>query len=116
MEGREIHLKNNAGLDFLKGKDLIVVGKFDLPESYYQRVWEDMGNDSKVTKNNCSIYYNNILQHLYLFEDEELRAQQLEYMEYTTAQAVGRARSLRTDATVYVFSNYVIKDTDIVYD
>ena len=37
-------------------------------------------------------------------------------MEYKTAQSVGRARTLRTDATVYLFSNFVIRDTDVVYD
>jgi hypothetical protein len=34
-DGKEIHFMNNQGLDFMKGKDIIIVGKPDLPDIYY---------------------------------------------------------------------------------
>jgi hypothetical protein len=37
-------------------------------------------------------------------------------MENKLQQAIGRARALRTDATVYIFSDYTPKGVDEVYD
>jgi 16S rRNA A1518/A1519 N6-dimethyltransferase RsmA/KsgA/DIM1 with predicted DNA glycosylase/AP lyase activity len=39
------------------------------------------------------------------YEDERLRNIQLEAIEAELVQAIGRARSLRTDAEVLVYSN-----------
>lgn len=36
INDEQVHLMNNAGLDFLKGKDLIVVGKFDKNPKCYK--------------------------------------------------------------------------------
>ena len=93
-----------------------MVGKFDLPDEYYLNLWEDTGDGGTPTRTNQVITRNNIRQNLFLWDKPELMEQQLQYMEYATAQAVGRARTLRTDAAVYLFSNYVIQDTDIVFD
>ena len=116
VDDKEIHLRNNAGLDCFKGKDLIVVGKFDLPDEYYINLWDDTGDGTTPTRVNQVISRNGIRQSLFLWDKPELMEQQLQYMEFATAQAVGRARTLRVDATVYLFSNYVITDAAIVFD
>lgn len=118
-EGKEIHLLNCAGLDFMKGKDIIVVGKPDRPDEFYFDLWFDIrpeGDTSLPQRKKQVIYRNGIHQTLFLWDKEELRNEQLEWMEYTTQQAIGRARALRTDATVYLFSNYTPKGVDEVYD
>ena len=115
-EGVEIHLTNNAGLDMFKGKDIIVVGKFDLPDEYYLDLWSDIGDGSIPAKQNQRLFRNGVYQTLFLWNKEELRNEQLEYLEYTTQQAIGRARALREDANVYLFSNYVPEGVDKIYD
>lgn len=115
IDGNEVHLKNSAGLDCFKGRDMIVVGKFDLPEEYYRNLWEDTGNKGKLSRQNRIIDYNGIRQKVYIWEQPSLQLQQLQYMEYVTAQAVGRSRCLRHPNNVYLFSDFIIKDTDIVY-
>ena len=115
VDGNEVHLKNNAGLDCFKGGDLIVVGKFDLPEEYYRNLWEDTGNKGKLSRQNRVIDYNGVRQKVYVWEQPSLRLQQLQYMEYVTAQAVGRSRCLRYPNNVYLFSDFIIRDADVVY-
>lgn len=116
VDDKKVHLRNSAGLDCFNGKDLIVVGKFDLPDEYYFNLWEDLGleDEPKPHRIMQSVDRNGIKQNLYLWSNPILREQQLEYMEYATAQAVGRARSLRKDADVLLFSNYIISDVDTV--
>lgn len=115
VDGNEVHLKNNAGLDCFKDKDLIIIGKFDLPDEYYCELWEDTGDGSRPTRKNQVVDCNGVRQKLFLWEQPSLRLQQLQYIEYVMAQAAGRARTLRNGNTVYLFGNYVIKDVDIVY-
>lgn len=50
--GNQIHLGNNAGLDLFKGKSLIIAGKYDMPQSYYQEIWDDIGDGSLLTQQN----------------------------------------------------------------
>lgn len=115
----EIHFMNNAGLDFMKGRDIIIVGKYDRPDEYYYDLWVDIrpeGDDSMPYREKQKIYRNGVWQTLYLWNKEELRNEQLEYMEYTHQQAIGRARALREDATVYLFSDYVPAGVDEIFD
>jgi len=46
------------------------------------------------------------------FENEELRKIQLSFIESDLIQAVGRARTLRTDAKVEVYSNFPLRISD----
>lgn len=116
VDGKEIHLMNCAGLDCWKGKNIIVCGKFDKPDEYYYDLWSDIGDGEMPKKQNQRIFYNGIWQTLYLWDKEELRNEQLQYMEYATQQAIGRARALREDAEVHLFSNFVPLGVDKVYD
>ena len=116
LEGEEIHFMNNAGLNNFTGKDIIVVGKFDKPQEYYEDVWSDIGDGSEIKRVMTSyINLNGFEQQLYLWDKEELRDIQIQNIEYAVAQTVGRARALRKNANVYLFSNMVIVDVDEVY-
>ena len=65
-DGKEIHFMNNAGLDFMKGKDIIIVGKFDKPDEYYLDLWADIGDGSTPVKKMQKIYHNGVWQNLFL--------------------------------------------------
>lgn len=110
-----VHLRNNAGLDQFKGKDIIVAGKFELPDECYLDIADDLKIENPK-KNNTAIMHNGIKQTLFLWQEPQLQNEQLQYLEFITSQAIGRARALREDATVYVFSNYITLDADKVYD
>ena len=117
VDGTQIHLQNSQGLDKLKGEDVIVVGKFDRPHQWYKDLAADLGIDIETLgRQNQRIELNGISQTLYLYTDERLRNEQIQYIAYALGQSVGRARALRTPANVYVFSNFVPSDWDEVYD
>lgn len=115
-DGKQIHLMNNSGLDCFKGKSLIIAGKLDKPLQSYQDEYDDCHSQPKeLTRQNQVIELNGVRQTLYLFDDKEMREQQLQFIQSITEQAAGRARALREGgATVYLFSNLVIADADEV--
>lgn len=113
-----IHLMNNAGLDIFKGRDIIVVGKFDKNPKFYKDIWNDIGDGTELDINDRSwheVELNGFKQKLWLFNNETIRNIQLQYINYATAQTIGRARALRTDANVYVFCDFICADVDVVY-
>lgn len=117
-KGNQIHLLNNSGLDCFKGKSLIIAGKSDLPQQAYQDYYDDCHESpQELTRQNQVIELNGVRQSLYLFVDEEMQKLQLQNIQAAAEQAAGRARALREEgATVYLFSNLVIRDADEVID
>jgi hypothetical protein len=117
VNGEQVHLRNNAGLDCLKGEYIIVVGKHDRPDDYYLDVWDDCGDGSPIHRQNATFNFNGVKQTLYVWDKELLRKEQLEYIQYVTEQAAGRARALREEgAIVYLFSNFVCAGVDEIFD
>lgn len=118
VKGKQIHLANNSGLDCLKGKSIIVAGKYDLPDSKYQDEWDDISPyPSKLMRQNQKVNLNGMEQNLYLFTEPVMKKIQLQNIQQAVEQAAGRARALREEgATVYLFCNYCIPDVDEVYD
>ena len=113
--GEQLHFLNNAGLDCLKGKTLIVAGKFDKPQEYYADIWADLGDGTEMKQQNCVVEINGFKQNLYLYDKEVIKREQLANINYAIEQTAGRARALReAGAIVYLFSNYVIGDVDEV--
>lgn len=114
-DGKVIHLGNNSGLDILKGKNVIVAGKFDYPDSWYFDVFYDF-NDATAEKphrENTKQIINGNAQKLYLWTDETLQQIQLDNIRQILEQSTGRARALReSGANVYVFADLKIADAD----
>lgn len=116
-DGTAIHFKNNCGLDYLKGRSLIVVGKYDINPECYLGTWDDIGDGTTPRLQNTTVELNGVKQTLYLWDKEELKAEQLERLEEAAEQTAGRARTLReAGATVYLFSNFTIRGVDEVRD
>lgn len=119
IKDKQIHLDNCAGLDFLKGKEVIVAGKKDLPPDYYLKRYEDIKGEvvDHLPMKWFSISTNGVNCSCYLYEDSEMRSIQMDYINKIATQAVGRARALReANSIVYYFSDYVIDDVDELYD
>lgn len=106
---KDIHFGNCAGYDTLAGQDLAVVGTPHIaPEKYYLLA-KLMGvkfvyGDTPV--NNQRVTYNGFEFTIKCFINEELRKIQFSSIESELLQAVGRARTLRKDCTVEVYSNF----------
>lgn len=111
----ELHFGNNRGLDFLKGRTLVVLGKPDKNQDYYYQLWDLIGDGSALDLSSQYVMRNGIKQKLFLFNNEIIKDIQIQNLEYSLAQTVGRARALReAGAEVYIFANYVCEDVDKV--
>jgi hypothetical protein len=103
-----VHFQNCEGYDFLNGIDLAVVGTPHKNELYYFFTAHAIGIDlSQVNLKlqDLKIDWKGFRFRFTTYEDERLRNIQLEAIEAELVQAVGRSRSLRTDAQVIVYSN-----------
>jgi len=115
-DGTALHLANNAGLDLLKGKTVIVAGKYDLHDGFYYDKYCDLypNREERPTRKNRALTINGITVKMFLWDDDMLRQIQLENIRQATEQSAGRARALREEgAKVYIFANYPIKDADL---
>ncbi len=58
------------------------------------------------------IEYNGFRFKFYCYDNEEIRLLQLALIQSDLIQAVGRARTLRMDAMVEVYSNFPLRISD----
>jgi hypothetical protein len=103
-----VHFQNSEGYDFLSGINLAIVGTPHKNELYYFFTAHALGVDlSQVNMElqDLKIDWKGFRFRFTTYEDERLRNIQLEAIEAELVQAIGRARSLRTDAEVLVYSN-----------
>lgn len=111
----DIHLANNAGLDCLKGRSLIIAGKYDVPDSVYrtEACFIEGCDAGKLARQNVTRDVCGVSRKMYLIEEPTVQDIQLQNIMCMTQQAVGRARALREkDATVYVFCDVPIPEAD----
>ena len=101
------HFNNTTGIDTAAGKDLVVVGTPHVDPSVYVLYAKALGIDienrtfgyERIEHNGFSFFFSTYT------DNEALREVQLYIIESELVQAVGRARLLRYNSTVYVFSN-----------
>lgn len=106
------HFGACSGLDLYKGQDLIVAGTPHADERVYRLLAaiiagkvEECEKMSYINarRNGFEFYFNT-------YEEGSLMQEiQFYYIESELVQAIGRARVLRTNATVHVFSNYPVR-------
>ena len=117
--GEAIHIANNSGMDLLKGKTVIVAGKFDESTDAYENIYYDLHPEATEPprRGMVDVETANRKRKVYLFLDPELNKIQQETIKLYLEQSAGRARALREEgAKVYLFANYPIEDADIYYD
>lgn len=103
-----VHYGNCEGYDFLNGVDLAVVGTPHKNELYYMFTAYALGIDLtsvNLELQDLKIDWKGYKFRFTTYEDERLRNIQLGAIEAELVQAIGRARCLRTDAEVLVYSN-----------
>jgi hypothetical protein len=103
-----IHFGNCEGYDFLNGSDLAVVGTPHKNELHYYFTAHALGIDLQEINfelQDLKVDWKGFRFRFSTYEDERLRNIQLAAIEAELVQAIGRARSLRTDAEVLVYSN-----------
>lgn len=109
-----MHFGNCAGYDSLNGKDIAVVGTPHLSNVVYVMYAKALGLRVKPNDMTISykvIEYNGFKFKFMAYENDNLRNIQLGLIESDLLQAVGRNRTLRKDATAYVYSNLPLRQT-----
>lgn len=105
-----LHFGNVAGIDYYAGKDGIIVGTYHLPESVYKLaacyIHGTGKNLHKQILRRRTVYFNGYHFPMMSYEDKILRNIQLYLISTELEQAIGRSRLLRTNSTIYLFSNF----------
>jgi len=110
-----IYFGNTRGYNDLKGKDIIVIGTPHINPIVYLFHAEFIGIDTNKIDQKMdyqTIQYNGMQFKFQTFNDPELRNIQLNLIKGELIQAVGRARTIRTDAKVQVYSNFPLTISD----
>lgn len=110
-----IYFGNTRGYNDLKGKDIIVIGTPHINPIVYLFHAEFIGIDTNKIDQKMdyqTIQHNGMQFKFQTFNDPELRNIQLNLIEGELIQAVGRARTIRTDAQVQVYSNFPLTISD----
>ena len=113
-----LHFGNTEGSNTLEGQDILVVGTPYHAEFLYKLAAFSMGmdfdEDEKMTLQDVT--YNGYTFKFTTFENEELRAVHFWMLESELEQAVGRARLLRNECSVHLFSNFPLSQSIMVED
>ncbi len=114
---QNIHFFNTLGYNNLKGKDLMVVGTPHLnPYALVILLLEtgvkiDLNDGNLLKMANQKVEFNGLEFKLFTFVNETLRELSMQLTESELQQAIGRARMLRHDATVQLYSNFPLWQT-----
>ena len=106
----DLHFGNCAGCDTLKNEDIDVIGTPHQPEWIYKLFAYSYGFDTDAKlKSSVTVVNNGYRFRFPTYDDMTLRNIQFYMIESELEQAVGRARLLRYDCIVNLFSNFPIK-------
>ncbi len=113
-----LHFGNTEGSNALEGEDILVVGTPYHARFIYLLVAFLMGlefdEDEEMVLQD--VMHNGYRFRFTTFQDEGLRAIHFWMIESELEQAVGRARLLRHNCTVHLFSNFPLKQANMVCD
>lgn len=109
--GTNYHFGGVEGLDHLKGNDLCVIGTPNVNDVVYQLYGMKIGipdTEFRTDMKKLRIQHNEYDFSLYTYENEIMQAIQIWFIESLLEQAVGRARLLRCDCNVKVYSGFPV--------
>lgn len=112
--GSELHFGNVEGHNCYEGKDIAIVGTPNLHESVYKLYGATLG----IEVNNEELRYQQIEYGIFKFwlmtyNNPLLRRIQLWLIKSELEQSVGRARILRNDCNVFLFSNFPVEQAEL---
>ena len=109
----DMYFGNAIGCDYLKGKDMDVVGTPYEVDFLYKLFPSSLGLsiDEDAVMKPCRVVYNGYIFTFTTYGEEHdiLRKFHLWMIESGLEQAVGRARLLRCDCTVNLYSNFPLR-------
>ena len=108
-----IHFGNTEGCDYMKGQNLIVVGTPHFDETVYKLIATHLGIDSKEKMRFLEVEDSYYKYWLHTYTNKDLRAIQMWLIKTELVQAVGRARLLRYDCTVKLYSSVPLEQAII---
>lgn len=112
----QLHFGNTEGSNSLEGDDILVIGTpYHAPFLYKlvaHSIRLDFDEDEEMTMQ--MVEHNGYRFWFNTFTDENLRSVQFWMIESELEQAIGRARLLRHDCTVHLFSNFPLKQSEMV--
>lgn len=110
LSKHDIYFRKLVGVDFLSGKNCVVIGTPNLPEEIYKlKAYQLYGTEIKDYWRPQEVTYNNYKFFFNTFTDNRLQELHLSSVESELEQAVGRARLLRNNCQVHVYSNFPVK-------
>jgi len=116
LNENDLNYGNTEGHNCYEGKDIAVVGTPHLNETVYKMF--SLGLNIDITNDEMKyqeIERNNFKFWFMTYVDENIRDIQLWLIESELEQAVGRARLLRNNCSVFLFSNYPIQQAEFRY-
>lgn len=111
----EIHFGNCSGYDILNGQDIVVVGtphRNNIECFLLAKLMNVEFDFHKSTFRYQKVRYNNFEFMLNTFDNPDLREIQIPLIESELIQAVGRARTLRNNCLVEVYSGFPLGISD----
>ena len=109
----EIYFGKVEGFNKYSGKDIAVIGTNHSLPCVYKLIGAYLGFDTSSPRNNYKITYNGYDFTFSTYKDENMRNLHLYFINTEAEQAVGRARLLRKDCTVYLFSNFPLMQAEL---
>lgn len=110
----KIYFGNSEGCNCMKGQDIAVVGTPHIADFLYKLMAYQMGyNGMKDKLIYHQVEHNGFKFWFYTYKNELMRRIQFWMIESELEQSVGRARLLREDCTVYLFSDFPLMQSNI---
>jgi len=114
IEDDIMHYGNTEGCDCWAGQDIAVVGTPHKPEFIYKLLAYQLGLNIESELAPREVMRNGYKFNFMTYDDEQLQKIQLWLIESDLEQAVGRARLLRKDCTVWLYSNFPLKQAELI--
>ena len=109
-----IHFGNSEGCNCMKGQDIAVIGTPHMADFIYRLLAYQMGYNSEDDKLRYQeVCHNGYKFWFYTYQNELMRRIQFWMIESELEQSVGRARLLREDCTVWLFSDFPLAQSDL---
>lgn len=115
-ESRGIYFGKTEGFNHYQGKDLVVLGTPHNVPFMYQLIGAYLGYRTGEKMSVTTVEHNGYTFPIMTFSDTNLRNLQFYFLESELEQSIGRARLLRNDCTVYLFSNFPCRQAEIIQD
>ena len=110
----EIHFGKTEGFNVYRGRNIAVIGTPHNSSILYKIVGAMLGYDTSDSLHRYRVERSGYSFPMMSYGDKNMKNMQLFFIESELEQAVGRARLLRENCTVYVFSNYPCQQAEII--